>query len=163
MKTKKIVLAVLIILVNVVIFMFSGQDGKTSESVSDKVTITVIDKYAEIKDKTYTEPQKNKIVKDVRFFVRKSAHFSIYFVLGVLVYLFIGCYDVKKPLILAIIVSIMFAGLDEFHQLFSPGRTARLYDVLIDTLGSSVGMFVVIGIDKIKHRIGSKKDEKQRF
>ncbi len=157
MKTKKIILAMLIILVNIIIFMFSGQDGKTSESVSDKVTITVIDKYEEIKDKTYTEPQKNKIVKDVRFFVRKSAHFSIYFILGVLVYLFIGCYDVKRPVVLAIIVCSMFAGLDEVHQLFSPGRTARLYDVLIDTLGSSVGMLVVVGIDKIRYRMGSKK------
>ena len=157
MKTKRIILFIMIVSLNAIIFMFSGQDGKTSESLSDEVTIKVIDKYAEIKDKEISSDKKNKIVKDVRVFVRKSAHFAIYFLLGVIVYLFVRCYDVKKPFILALFVSAMCAGLDEFHQLFSPGRTARLYDVMIDALGSSAGMLVIMGLVKIKDRLRSRK------
>ena len=120
MKTKKIVLAMFIVLLNAIIFLFSGQDGKASEALSD-----------------------------VRVFVRKSAHFGIYFVLGILVYLFVCCYDVKRPIVLAILACAMFAGLDEFHQLFSPGRTARLYDIGIDTLGSSFGVGCILTMKKI--------------
>jgi len=149
MKTKKIVLAIFIVLLNAIIFLFSGQDGKASEALSDKVTVQVIDKYAEIKDKEYTQKEKKKIVADVRVFVRKSAHFGIYFVLGILVYLFVCCYDVKRPIVLAVLACAMFAGLDEFHQLFSPGRTARLYDIGIDTLGSSFGVGCILTKKKI--------------
>jgi len=37
----------------------------------------------------------------------------------------------------------VYAGSDEFHQLFVPGRTGSLQDVLIDTLGAAVGLMAL--------------------
>ena len=39
----------------------------------------------------------------------------------------------------------MEARSDEFHQLFVPGRGAQVKDVLIDTAGAIVGIFVSQG------------------
>jgi VanZ family protein len=37
-------------------------------------------------------------------------------------------------------VAVLFALGDEFHQQFTPGRTARALDVAIDALGSGLGL-----------------------
>lgn len=152
MKIKKTILVVLIIILNSVIFGFSSQDGEKSKSLSDAVAIKVIDTYAEIKNKEITSTRKKEIVKNTRFLVRKLAHFSVYFLMGILVYMLICCYDVKHPII-AIIFCILFATCDEMHQLFSDGRSGRLLDVLIDTYGSLAGILLVRVIYKIRFKV----------
>ena len=37
-------------------------------------------------------------------------------------------------------LTAIYAGTDEFHQLFVPTRTASLWDVLIDTMGGGAGL-----------------------
>ena len=70
-----------------VIFLFSNQNGPKSEAVSDAFAESVIDKYAIVKKTNYSDQQKKDIIRNTRFIVRKGAHFSIYLVLGILVYL----------------------------------------------------------------------------
>jgi VanZ family protein len=41
---------------------------------------------------------------------------------------------------LAVILTILYSVTDEFHQLFTPGRTASPIDVCIDATGSFVGL-----------------------
>lgn len=143
MKTKKIILIMLIILLNGIVFMFSGQTGEKSESLSDTVVIEIIDKYSLVSKNEVSQNKKNEIVKNTRFLVRKGAHFTIYFLMGVLVYILVLCYDVKRPIILTLIVCFEFACFDEIHQLFSAGRSARIFDVGVDTLGSFGGILLV--------------------
>lgn len=77
--------------------------------------------------------------------VRKLAHFTIYFILGVLVsYLLnVGKRKGKKIILVAIICCILFAISDETLQLFVYGRGAQVSDVFIDTLGASLGILLV--------------------
>ena len=49
-----------------------------------------------------------------------------------------------KKIAIALVVCILFAISDEFHQLFVPGRGAQVKDVLIDTAGAIVGMCIVV-------------------
>lgn len=56
----------------------------------------------------------------------------------------------SKYLSLAILASALYACTDEFHQLFVPGRTGQIFDVLVDTLGATFGCLLVLGILKIK-------------
>lgn len=44
------------------------------------------------------------------------------------------------------IIAAAYAGLDEYHQSFVPGRTAELKDVFIDSLGiiAGVGVYRVL-------------------
>jgi len=76
-------------------------------------------------------------------FADKIAHFIEY---GVFVILLLRAFShppiSSRVIVLyafAVIVSIVFAGLDEYHQKFVPGRTADLYDLAADSLGIFVG------------------------
>jgi VanZ family protein len=37
------------------------------------------------------------------------------------------------------LIAVIYAATDEFHQSFSPGRHPRATDVLIDSLGAAIG------------------------
>lgn len=152
MKIKKAILLLLIVIIAGIIFCFSGQDGKDSEAVSDKVTINVINRYESISDKKISETKKNEIVKNTRFGVRKMAHFAIYFLLGLVTFMYVGCYKVRHQIILTIMCIFLFACTDEIHQLFSLGRNASFLDVIIDTSGSYCGVLAIVLTNKIFKR-----------
>ena len=46
----------------------------------------------------------------------------------------------KKQFAMAILLAVLYAATDEFHQRYTPGRTSSLMDVLIDTTGSTIGL-----------------------
>jgi VanZ family protein len=53
----------------------------------------------------------------------------------------------RKPRILfllTVLLSVIYAASDEFHQSFTPGRTPAVTDVCIDASGSIIGMAVLI-------------------
>jgi VanZ family protein len=41
---------------------------------------------------------------------------------------------------LAIVMAVFYAASDEFHQLFTPGRSASPVDVMIDAAGAGIGI-----------------------
>jgi VanZ family protein len=75
------------------------------------------------------------------FLVKKGGHMIGYALLGAA---FLRGLANKKSinkgtLILAIILSALYAASDEFHQSFTPGRTPSVSDVGIDTFGATLG------------------------
>ena len=78
----------------------------------------------------------------LEFLVRKSAHIGLYFVLGVLVCNVLRYYihDAKKLLMWSMVWVSGYAALDEIHQLFVPGRSGEVRDVLIDSVAGLVGI-----------------------
>lgn len=77
--------------------------------------------------------------------IRKLAHFTQYAVLFWLL--------ARKPMrgrpALALLVCVMFALMDEGHQMFVPSRTASLLDVGLDFSGALFANFVRDGIAAI--------------
>jgi VanZ family protein len=69
--------------------------------------------------------------------LRKCAHVTEYAILGFLLVRAIGR---ELP---ALLVGIAYATSDELHQHFVAGRHAAPLDVLIDTVGLAVGIFVL--------------------
>ena len=87
------------------------------------------------------------------FIVRKAAHFTEYFILFIFAYRVISIYvSSKMCAIYAIGLVFLYAGSDEFHQYFIPGRTAAFRDVLIDTSGGVFGAIIGCVIGKIRAR-----------
>lgn len=82
------------------------------------------------------------------FLVRKAAHISAYFVLGILIYSLLKEYrsHIKHLVIASIALSMLYACTDELHQMFVPGRSGEVRDVLIDTTGAAagVGMYAAV-------------------
>ena len=136
---KKIIKIILVIIWMVVIFCFSNEPATESSKRSDgiiKNTISRIinDDRPETIEK-YTKP------------VRKTAHFCIYLILGLLVF---NCFEIDKKYILyAILICLLYSITDEIHQLFVPGRSGEVLDMFIDTAGATLG---IISEYKVKSR-----------
>lgn len=139
LKIKRMILYVFLAIVLLIIFLFSGEPGKKSQNTSDKFTSSIIN----ITNKDISASKKNEIIKNSRFIIRKAAHFTIYFVLGTIVFLLINTYNINNKVLISIILCFIFGCLDELHQVFIPGRTARIYDCVIDTIGSSVSILLL--------------------
>jgi VanZ family protein len=78
--------------------------------------------------------------------IRKCGHFTEYFILSLLLLRAIRAGRRDFGLRLALIVILVVAGyaaLDEFHQLFVPGRGAAVSDVLLDTTGGAAAQLLV--------------------
>lgn len=83
------------------------------------------------------------------FMVRKASHFLEYFILAILLFNIIkGKFEIKKVFIISIVIVVLYACTDEIHQIFIPGRTARIKDIVIDTVGGSIGLLVGYFINK---------------
>jgi len=94
------------------------------------------------------------------FWVRKLAHFSVYAVLGIVIYLNLVQYaQMEKVRIPYSILLLMFyAASDEVHQNFVPGRSMELRDVMIDTAGGMSGiLFVAVSLKLLKNYLDIKK------
>ena len=139
----KIIKAILIVIWMIVIFNFSNQGGNESGEISSKVTKVVADIVAKEK-----EESKEQIVEKFEIVVRKGAHYTIYTIGGFLIMNY--AYSMEKTKKQKILGSLLFgafyASTDELHQYFVPGRSARLYDVGIDTLGvlTGIGLYLLL-------------------
>ncbi len=138
---KKIISFIALILWMIVIFSFSSADANKSTGTSDKVITTMI----EIKDKiTNNETPNNEkeiIVKNSSFYIRKIAHITEYLILGFLMFNLLKQYSVTN-IYYAIGLSILYSCTDEFHQLFINGRSGSIRDVLIDSIGILIGTYL---------------------
>lgn len=153
MTYKKQILWICVLCWMALIFGFSGQNGTKSEGMSEKVA----DQAVRIVKPDYTklDQQKQLSLRDTaNFVVRKSAHFTEYFILGILVTELAMCYAGIRNITFyaAALVCAAYASLDEWHQSFVGGRQPALRDVLIDTLGSITGIFVILLIQQVKHK-----------
>jgi len=84
-------------------------------------------------------------LQHVHFLIRKCAHFTEYFILSLLILRGIRGGRRETHLrwaLIAIIIVAGYASLDEFHQMFVPGRTAAVTDVLLDTTGGIAAQMV---------------------
>ena len=162
-KTKIIryIFFTLMILTCIIIFIFSSQNGEESTEVSDGFISRFIDIFPLTKNQT--EDQKQEIIKNLQFIVRKTAHFSIYTILGITSMEFINTYNIsyKKKIGISFLIGVLYAISDEFHQLFSSGRTAKVMDVGIDSAGVIFGIFIVYVIIKLYKTLKTKTKNKK--
>ena len=124
--------------------MFSNQKADESTRVSDGVIEKTIGNIYKKTHKNATEIKQKEIKEQYTHIVRKSAHFTIYMILGLLVGLLLKEYNLetKKIIIYSILICMTYAITDEIHQIFVRGRSGEIKDVLIDTCGSTIGAFI---------------------
>lgn len=160
LKYKDKVLIILAIIWMGVIFMFSAQVSDESKSSSNKVTSAVVNTVISIKKENISEEKRQKIIEDKTFIVRKSAHFTEYFILGLILILYLQTKEqlATKYIILAIIFCVLYATGDEIHQLFVDGRSCKIMDILIDTCGSSLAILGFTSIYKLTTNLKKQKE-----
>lgn len=141
----KIFKLTLVIIWMIIIFMFSNQKADDSTKLSNGLILKTVRIVEKITNKKYSDEEVlNKFVKPVR----KTAHFIIYLILGMLVYNYIKIYGLKNTFLISIFICMAYACTDEIHQIFIDGRSGEILDVLNDTLGSIIGIFIISKCDK---------------
>ncbi len=142
---RRIIFLILTLCTFTTIFGFSSQNGTESKSVSKTVMRKIVDIYP--KTKKINEKDKEKIVEKSQPFIRKTAHFTIYMIAGIMIMELFNTYNLKwnKKLIITFIIGFTYAISDELHQgITGGGRTPRIFDVFIDSLGVLTGIAIVL-------------------
>ena len=137
---KKVIKGLIVVLCMLSIFLFSTDNSRESTSKSNRVILGITNLF----HKDLSNKEKEKIIDMFFVPIRKMAHFGIYLVLGISLISFLREFSIPilKLLLLSIFLAFLYACSDEFHQLFVPGRSGQFSDVLLDTLGASVGIFI---------------------
>ncbi len=142
----------------VVIFSMSNQVSEQSSEISKSTTQILFERFFPSFNEL-TEGEQIKLVSGAEYAVRKVAHISEYFILSALVItaLLFNKLNPLKRAGMAVLMSVLYASTDEIHQLFVEGRSGKIADVLVDTIGIIIaaGLYLII-VNLIKRR--KKKD-----
>jgi len=150
--SRKIIWWSVVILWMSVIFCFSAQPASESNALSSNISEKIIEFVKNIKNIPVfafidADALSNFVIK-ANHYVRKTAHFMIFAVLGNFVYNLFYSYGISrlKNCFFAVLVCLLYAISDEIHQIFVPGRACSVTDVLIDFCGaaSSVGLTALL-------------------
>lgn len=129
-----------------VIFSFSAQNSEQSTNISKGIANNIVSDISPDNKIVENEIKKPVNVDYVNYLLRKSAHVSLYTVLGILVVSTVYLSDKIKNRIYiyltSLFICVFYASTDEFHQLFVPGRSGEIKDIMIDSVGVIFGLLL---------------------
>lgn len=103
--------------------------------------------------------QQQAFIAEISNLVRKSAHFTIYGLLGIFSLLSVISYR-RIPYILraaiALCICTVYAASDEWHQTLIAGRSGELRDVIIDSMGALLFITISILISRLNGSLWSR-------
>ena len=139
------------IVLMITIFCFSAQNGNESAKVSGVTIISAVNRIFEL------NMSRKMIIKEagnMQFVVRKAAHMAEYACLAGLVLFGLSVNLEKKKYLypLSLGAAALYASTDEIHQLFTPGRSGEVRDVIIDTCGALIGLLVIRFVVSLRNR-----------
>lgn len=161
-KMWVVVSVFLILLLLSTMFVMSSQNGTASHGISESIVGFFRD-HLPIAESIKTNPSFEKINFD--FLLRKTAHFTEFFLLAALIYFLLLelRYKYRNIFKTTIAVCFVFALMDEFHQIFVMARSPMITDVLIDTAGSVLALSLIyIGTAKKTLKRSLQKGEVQK-
>lgn len=152
------------------IFKLSGMSSKNSNGKSIGIIGIFIEDALEITNDygiTDSHPNDSKLEHASELInapMRKVIHASVYFVLAFFIMIILNILfnhdNYLLAVLLTLILCIIFAGTDEFHQTFVNGRTGQLLDVVIDSAGAVVGI-AFYSTYEIVYKLGYRKGKKE--
>ena len=147
-----------------VIFAFSAQTKEESGAVSEGFSYHMVNATGLFLHLNIDEEKIREIANAIEGFVRKGAHMTEYAILAILIYTWLGRWQMSRfrTSCVAVILASLYACSDEIHQLFVAGRAGRASDVLIDSAGAVVGLALFLFITKCVDTIIKKKIVKRK-
>lgn len=182
MNMRRNVFLVLMVLWMAGIFLFSSRTGE--ESTEDSYFAgTMVGRIFVPGFEEWSADKQQDFAERIDHPVRKTAHAAEYAALGLLA---AGvCISGKKKdtssrinsgiaerirtvgknractdILLPWAIASLYAATDEIHQLFVPGRSGQISDVILDSAGAMAGILVLAAVRKIRSRHKDKKTER---
>ena len=135
------------------IFLMSAMPGDVSGAQSGTVVRILLALHDALFGHAELSPQALSLLETL---VRKGAHMAEYAVLALLLCHAMRLSGMKRPARRALLVCLVYAATDEFHQSFVGGRGPSPVDVMIDTAGAALAM-AARGIIKKAAKISAKR------
>lgn len=153
MSKKRSFYIIAVIFWMILIFSFSAKSADESTQMSHSVGRTIgffiVPNY-----RNWSDEEQKTFAAGIDHPVRKCAHAAEYAVLGMLLMGAISEEKFRKKQIgICFGIGVCYAAIDEFHQLFVAGRAGRVTDVLIDSVGVTIGICFVIVERRLRNRI----------
>ena len=128
-----------------VIYSFSAQTGEVSGALSYEVSYQIVETKNEVLNENKSYDELASSASSIEFYVRKAAHMTEYCLLAIAISFPLYVYGVRGIwlILLAGVICVGFAGLDEYHQSFVANRGPSMRDVGIDSIGVTVGILLV--------------------
>ena len=142
-NAKKIIFTALALLWMVLIFSMSAQNAEESSDLSGSLSYALCRIFVRGFE-NMDMPVRLALAESLQTLVRKSAHFIEYAVLGFLLAGSADSFGTKRRLLWAAFLSTLYAASDEAHQLFVPGRSGQISDVMLDSAGAVLGAVIFI-------------------
>ena len=141
-RTRSTISGILALVWMCVIFAFSAQTKEESSVVSQGFSYRIVNTTGLLLHLHIDEEQLREIANAIEGFVRKGAHMTEYAILAILIYVWLGRWQLsrRRMACTAAVLTMLYACSDEFHQLFVAGRAGRVSDVLVDSAGAVVGL-----------------------
>ena len=146
MKKKKIIVGVLIVLWLCLIWGHSLQPASVSSGESLRILVILRKIFPTLLAGEQGE-----------FIIRKTAHFTEFFILGVMLCIEFSMelYGVLRRFAIPSLVGLLVAFIDETIQLFVIGRSGEIRDIWIDFAGAMFGTLIVLAI--VNNKRGRKR------
>ena len=145
----------------------TSQTGESSNNTSFFVTKKIVNKTQGVIDNNVNNSDNSVIIrndsefiKKLNIYIRKFAHGLEFFVLALLIFLTLKSFNIKsrEVIIYTLFIVLLYAVIDEYRQLYIPGRNSNVRDVVIDFIGGIGGVIIsqfIISIKKIISKIYS--------
>lgn len=146
-----------------VIFAFSAQEKEESGEVSASFTYHMVSSTRTFFHLDLSDERVKEIADAIEGFVRKVAHMVEYGTLAVLLYIWIGQWEMSflRRAGTAVGATAVYAATDEIHQYFVPGRAGRFSDVCIDSAGALAGVIVFALLVRIVKHVRAKREKRR--
>lgn len=139
-KKRKVVFSwIFLLLIMLLIFLLSSQSTVETQQLSK----TMSEKILAIQNRIFSETGYYRYdVEEINWKLRKLAHFTLFLMLGIATSSILArrWSDSRNWILPALLICILYAAGDEFHQMFVMGRTASIQDVILDTGGAITGI-----------------------
>ena len=150
----------------VIIFGFSSQVANESATHSNRVTDYVV----KLVDSQHEKPDKydpDDLYYKVDRVVRKTGHILIFALLGVLTYFAVKSFPLISiigiaPEKISFLLCVIYAVSDELHQTLVKGRSGRIRDVIIDTAGVVIGIFISKAVERALRKKNTAEQEVEK-
>ncbi|MDD3225155.1 MAG: VanZ family protein [Clostridium sp.] len=142
---KKLIILLAAVLWFGFIFYNSTKPGDVSNAKSYSILNKIRTEYRKLdgsEKQQYKALPQNAREEKLNLIIRKNAHAFEYCVLAIVVSAILFQFKLKGKgaIIYIMFICLFYAVLDEFHQIYVPGRTSSVRDVLIDFAGALIGM-----------------------
>ena len=143
---KKIVLILCLLWICFIAFNTS-QSGTVSNNTSVSITEKLVNKTQDIFNKnegSNSYINSSEFIRKLNKLIRKVAHGFEFLVLAILISFALESFNIKnrEVIIYTLFFVLLYAVIDEFRQIYIPGRNSNVKDIVIDFIGGIGGVVI---------------------